>query len=255
MPERHIDELTASMTLHKWEPDLQPARAVCDLFDYVEDVLFWIKNRSGFYCWANVPFLLNFAMRRRHDIVGKTDYDILPAHIAAQVRADDELVFTGQSIINRIELVGRFDHTARWCVTFKTPLCNPDGQVIGAAGITRPLKSGSDDWQSLPLGRVACYMSEHFREPIDNTHLAQLAGLSERTFERQFRRHYGLSPQQYIRRLRVRLACRDLVYSDHPIGRIAVEHGFTDQSHFTREFREEVGETPGDYRKAFRGSP
>ncbi|MEW6305962.1 MAG: helix-turn-helix domain-containing protein [Verrucomicrobiota bacterium] len=247
----HVTTLTASLAFENWEPELQPARAVCELFDHVDDVLFWIKNRAGFYCWANATFLRTYEMKRRQDIVGKTDYDISPAHIAAQFRADDELVFNGECINNRIELLGRYDHTACWCVTFKQPLRNAEGQIIGAAGITRRVKPDGQDWQSFPLGKVAGYISEHFHDPLDNHQLARLAGLSGRTFERQFRRHYGVSPQQYLRRLRVRLACHALVYTGHSIGRIAVDHGFTDQSHFTREFREEIGQTPGDYRKGF----
>ena len=162
------------------------------------------------------------------------------------------MVFTGRSVLNRIELVGRFDHTARWCVTCKLPLRDVEGSIIGAAGITRPIKSGGEDWLGMPLGKVVGFISQHFREPLDNAQLAGVAALSERTFERRFRQHYRLSPQQYIKRLRVRMACHALVYSDLPIGSVAVDHGFADQSHVTREFRELIGETPGEYRKAFR---
>lgn len=244
--------LADALTFARWDKDLRPARAVCEMFDFVAEVLFWVKNRDGLYCWVNIPFLLNYALDRREDIVGKTDFNLSPAHIAAQFRADDDLVFAGQSVVNRIELVGRFDHTARWCATSKLPLRDTHGRVIGAAGLTRPLKSGGEDWLGMPLGKVACHISEHFHEPLDNVALARLAGLSERTFERQFRAHYGLTPQQYVRRLRVRIACHALVHGDLPIGQIAMEHGFADQSHFTREFRELLGATPGDYRKNFR---
>ena len=92
---------------------LGPARAVCELFDFLEDVVFWIKDPAGRYCWANVANLLNLGLNRREDIVGKTDFDLLPAHVAAQFRTDDERVLAGQSILKRVELIGRFDHTAR----------------------------------------------------------------------------------------------------------------------------------------------
>lgn len=186
---------------------LGPARAVCELFEFLEDVVFWIKDPAGRYCWANVANLLNLGLNRREDIVGKTDFDLLPAHIAAQFRADDERVLAGQSILKRVELIGRFDHTARWSVTFKLPLRNTRGRIIGTAGITRPLKPGGEKWRGMPLGDVIGFISDHFREAIDNRELARAAGLSERTFERQFRCHYGLSPQQYIKRVRVRMAC------------------------------------------------
>lgn len=158
----------------------------------------------------------------------------------------------GQTIAHRIELIGGFDHTARWSVTFKLPLRDARGRIVGTAGITRPMKSGGEAWHGLPLGSVISHVRDHFREPLDNAQLARVAGLSQRTLERRFRRHYGLSPRQYIKRVRVRTACRALVYTDQSVASIAAEHGFPDQSYFTREFREVIGRTPRDYRKAFR---
>jgi AraC-like DNA-binding protein len=243
-----------SLAAQVWNRELQPARAVCELFDYLEDVQFWIKDRTGHYRWVNVACLLNYGLGRRDEMVGKTDDDLSPAHIAAQFRSDDELVLGGKTVVNRIELVGRFDHTARWCVTFKLPLRDGKGEIIATAGITRPVKSGGDDWEGMPLGKTVGYIAEHYCEPLPNGQLARMAGLSERAFERQFRRHYGLSPQQYIKRLRVRTACHALVHTDRSIAVIAVEHGFADQSYFTREFRELVGATPRAYRQSFRES-
>jgi AraC-like DNA-binding protein len=227
-------------------------RAVCELFDFLEDVVFWIKDRAGRYRWINAANFLNLGLSRREDVLGKTDFDLLPAHLAAQFRADDERVLHGQVIVNRVELIGGFEHTARWSVTFKLPLRDARGRIVGTVGITRPLKSGGEDWHGMPLGGVIGYVRDRFREPLDNAQLARVAGLSQRTFERRFRRHYGLSPQQYIKRVRVRTACRALVYSDQSIAAIAAEHGFPDQSYFTREFRDVVGQTPSDYRKAFK---
>lgn len=226
------------------------AWAVCELLDFLEDVVFWIKDRRGRYVWVNAANFLNLGLSRRDDVLGRTDFDLLPAHIASQFRADDERVLAGDAIANRVELIGRFDHTARWSVTFKLPVRDRRGRIVGTAGVTRPLKAGAD-LRDLPLGAVIDFIRDRFREPLDNVRLAKLAGLSQRAFERRFRRTYGLSPQQYLKRVRVRTACQALVYTDHPIARIASEHGFADQSYFTREFRDVVGSTPRDYRKSF----
>ena len=85
------------------------------LFDCVEDVLAWVKDRDGRYFWVNRAFLINYAMDRpRSDrradseaVVGKTDYDLSPTFLADQFRLDDEQVLTGKRIVNRIELVGQ----------------------------------------------------------------------------------------------------------------------------------------------------
>src|ERR1700688_104890 len=129
------------MSLHlHWLP-------LAELFDCVEDVLAWVKDRDGRYRWVNRAFLINFAMDDRHgsgavgpqDIVGKTDYDLSPAFLADQFRLDDEYVLSGKRIVNRIEMVGQPDGLTVWNVTNKIPLVDDDGAVIGTAGITRRL--------------------------------------------------------------------------------------------------------------------
>jgi AraC-like DNA-binding protein len=227
----------------------------CELFDFLPEVQFWIKDRGGRYEWVNVEFLLNYALERREDVVGRTDFDLSPPHLAAQYDADDQLVLAGSPVINRVELVGRFDHTARWCLTTKLPVRNERRRVTGTIGMTRPILEGSvQDWAAMPLGRVIEHISKHYREPLGNEELARLACLSVRAFERQFRTHYRQSPHQYVMRLRVRMASHALVHGDAPIAAVAAEHGFADQSYFTREFRAVIGDTPAAYRQRYRRS-
>src|SRR3954468_13967250 len=78
----------------------------CELFDFLPEVQFWIKDRHGRYEWVNVEFLLNYALERREEVIGRTDFDLSPAHLAAQYDADDQLVLAGDPVINRVELVG-----------------------------------------------------------------------------------------------------------------------------------------------------
>jgi hypothetical protein len=100
------------------------------LFDCVEDVLVWIKDRDGRYCWVNRAFLINYAMDRSRSetragsegVLGKTDYDLSPAFLADQFRLDDEQVLTGKRIVNRIELVGQPEGLTVWSVTNKIPI-------------------------------------------------------------------------------------------------------------------------------------
>jgi transcriptional regulator GlxA family with amidase domain len=81
--------------------------------------------------------------------------------------------------------------------------------------------------------------------------MAKAAGTSVRGLERAFLRDYGLSPQQYLRRLRMQTACQLLVSSSLALAQVADRCGFADQSHFTRDFRSLTGVTPRAYRLAF----
>ena len=115
------------------------APEVIELFDYLEDTPLWMKDEAGHYEWVNVAFLLNFGVKTRAEIIGRTDYDFCGEVLANQYRIDDERVLRGERILSRVELVGRFDHTARWCVTSKVPLRDVKGKIVGTAGVTRPL--------------------------------------------------------------------------------------------------------------------
>jgi AraC family transcriptional regulator len=64
-----------------------------------------------------------------------------------------------------------------------------------------------------------------------------------------FRRHFGCTVGEYVRRQRVALACRHLAGSDTPLADVALLAGFADQSHFTRTFKRQLGFTPAAYRK------
>lgn len=76
------------------------------------------------------------------------------------------------------------------------------------------------------------------------TDLAREAGVHRVHVARTFRDHYGMSVTAYARKLRVHAALTMLATSTMPLSRLALESGYADQSHFTREIRAAVGATP-----------
>lgn len=223
------------------------------LCDTLENAQCWVKDRRNRYCWVNRAFLLNYSLERAEQVVGKTDFDFSPPHLADQFRLDDDRVLRGETISARVELVGRFDHTAAWSVTHKIPIRDTRGRITGSAGITRPASNTAiSDVQDAALGRVIAMIRDDCSAAWSNRALAQAAHLSVRAFERRFQAVFHVTPQQYIRTLRVRLSCHALVYSGETLAAIARRHGFAGQSHFTREYRRVTGMTPGAYRQQFR---
>lgn len=72
--------------------------------------------------------------------------------------------------------------------------------------------------------------------------------VSERTFERMFLRHVGITPRLYARICRFNTAMGQLKSNQHSkLTDIAFDNGFADQSHFIRTFKEFTGLTPGEY--------
>ena len=66
-----------------------------------------------------------------------------------------------------------------------------------------------------------------------------------------FRRYYGTTIGDYVRKRRIDFACAQILDSNRPLTEIAVSSGFFDQSHFSRTFKQVVGVTPSEYRFAF----
>lgn len=84
--------------------------------------------------------------------------------------------------------------------------------------------------------------------------LAASAGVHPTHLARTFRRFHGRSLGDYVAGLRIQRACRALGATDDSLAAIAADAGFTDQSHFTRSFRDALGTTPARYRRLHRAA-
>jgi AraC family transcriptional regulator len=79
--------------------------------------------------------------------------------------------------------------------------------------------------------------------------LAVAAGVHPVYLARVFRRAYGVPVTEYARGLRVRAAADRVASTALPLARVALEAGFADQAHLTRELRRATGLTPGALRR------
>ena len=125
----------------------------------------------------------------------------------------------------------------------------PEGELREAiAGFLEEcIGSGATESVSPPstVARDACrYLLESLGEGVAVDELAFSAGLSEYYFSRLFRAETGMSPHAWHLQARARAAV-DLLLESIPIQQVALDLGFSDQSHFTRVFRRAVGVPPG----------
>ncbi len=231
-----------------------------ELLDFLPDVLAWVKDRQGRYLWVNRAFLIQYSLDHPSEnefatvenILGKTDYDLSPAFLADQFRHDDEQVLAGHRIINRLERLGETEGTTVWNITDKIPVVDAKGAIIGTAGITRAAGPAGRLEATAGFGPALAYMRTHFHREITNRHLASISNMSLRAFERQFGAAFHLTPQKFLRKLRLRIASRALIFTDETLSEIALQCGFADQSHFSREFRRQFGRTPREYREHYK---
>ena len=88
--------------------------------------------------------------------------------------------------------------------------------------------------------------------PVTLAELARVAGVHRVHVARVFHRELGVTPAEYVRRLRFDRACRALAESDDPLTEVGLEAGYANQSHLTRDFRARLDTTPAAYRRAHR---
>lgn len=83
------------------------------------------------------------------------------------------------------------------------------------------------------------------------TQLCERFALTERSLQRLTRRRLGLSPKWLIRRRRLHEAVERLQRTEADLATLALDLGYTDQAHLTRDFRSATGFTPGRFAARF----
>jgi AraC-like DNA-binding protein len=80
--------------------------------------------------------------------------------------------------------------------------------------------------------------------------LEDLSGYTSRTLHRQFSQDTGMSPKTFCRIIRCQAAL-DTLNTQHDVSfsELALDLGFSDQSHFLRDFKKLVSTTPCDYQR------
>jgi AraC family transcriptional regulator len=102
------------------------------------------------------------------------------------------------------------------------------------------------------LRNARAVLHDRYADPLSLNDIADAIGIEPERLASGFRRAYGESLGDYLRRIRVNAAARLLATTDEPISWVAGETGFADQSHLTRWFGRYLETTPGRYRGAAR---
>jgi AraC-like DNA-binding protein len=122
-------------------------------------------------------------------------------------------------------------------------------QAIGAAARALPYRAAA-----VPLRwyeRATAYIESNLTRRLHVDEVAGAVGVAPSTLHAGFTRHAGVAVHAYISRRRLTRAAAELLESTASISDIALGHGFTDQAHFSRRFKEVFGTTPREYRRAY----
>lgn len=221
------------------------------LFDHMSDTSFFIKDLEGRYLSVNDGVIERVGLTSKSQALGKTAYELYPAHMAERYeRQDERVIRTGQSVIDNLDMTVYPDGSAGWALTQKLPLRDRSGKIIALATYSRdlvePSKAGLID---AAFADTIDYIQTHYQEHLWVEDLANKAGLSLTQFDRRMKRIFGISALQFIIKTRIDAVSHALAHSDKPIADIAQEAGFCDQSALSRQFKLVTGLNPRQYRQ------
>jgi two-component system, NarL family, sensor histidine kinase UhpB len=109
-------------------------RGMLDNFPY----LVWFKNTQGKFQIVNQTFATAAGKATPADVIGLDDFDVWPHELAARYVADDHEVIQTQErklVEEEISMNGE----NRWVETFKSPVFDAEGKVIGSTGLARDI--------------------------------------------------------------------------------------------------------------------
>ncbi len=221
------------------------------LFNHLPDIYFFAKDLEGRFVMANDLFVRQCGAAGEADIIGKNDFDFFPPGRAESYVKDDRHVMeTGRSIVDRVELAPDPGNSINWFITTKVPLYSSTGEIIGLAGTARDIvRAGLALRPYAEMRPVLEFVRDHYARAIEVAELSALVHLSVSQFERRFRKVFQIAPLRHVMNVRVRAACLRLSATNDTIAAIALDCGFYDHAHFSRNFRRIIGMTPREYRR------
>jgi AraC family transcriptional regulator len=172
---------------------------------------------------------------------------------------------------NRVELIPQFAafdpliHQIGLSLKADIKAGYPTGRIFGESAATmlaarllqqhsvRTPKLASDEngLSSYTLRQVLDYVRSHLSQDLSIIDLAQVAGMSPYYFMRMFKKSIHVTFHQYVIQIRIDRAKELLRSRELSIADIALQCGFTNQSHFTNVFRQITDTTPKAYQRDF----
>ena len=98
------------------------------------------------------------------------------------------------------------------------------------------------------LVRAEELLRESYCESLTLEGIASQVQVHPVHLSRVFRKKWGCTLGEFVHRLRIQFACRQMAEGDLPLGVLAAAAGFADQSHFGRVFKVYTGQAPAEFR-------
>jgi AraC-like DNA-binding protein len=100
------------------------------------------------------------------------------------------------------------------------------------------------------IAAAIAYLEANYQEPLPMTDLARVTGYGRARLFQIFKQSTGMTPNDYLQRLRVNKARELLAGTKRTITDIAHDSGFSSSQYFSNVFRKYAGTTPSRFRSA-----
>ncbi|BAP67149.1 AraC family transcriptional regulator [Acinetobacter baumannii] len=239
-----IPKLTTTL-----EDFLKNLESIEPLFDALSSVVFFIKNTEARYVFVNQTLVNRCGLKDKTAILGKTSSEVFPHSLGKIYTSQDlQVIRRGKKLTEQLELHLYAKNQSGWCLTYKEPLFDADGNLVGIAGISNDLNVPENTHPAFyKMVQVEEYIKKNYAETITLANLTAIAGVSVAQLERYCKKIYHLTPRQMISKIRLQVAT-ELLTTDLPITQIGLRCGYTDHSAFCRQFKLHTGMSPTLYR-------
>ncbi len=104
------------------------------------------------------------------------------------------------------------------------------------------------------MRKVMAYIENNYRNPIDETTLAEKFGFSSTYFSKVFKKYINISYKEFLTKTRLSAAKKALLETDRCVTDIAMDCGFSDVRGLINAFKKYENTTPVKYRKPIKGT-
>ena len=223
------------------------------LYETLVNVMFCIKDANLTYVEVNTAFVRRTSRRSKREVIGRRASELFDSERGELYEAQDRRVLDiGEALRDELELIRRPDGRLGWYLTTKLVVQPASGQGAtpsGLVSVSRDLQTPTDEGVAVEsLQPFVNHVRQNLQAPLRSADLAAVVGCSVEQLDRRVRRVFGLSPKQYVLRVKVERAMELLTHSDAGLSDIAYEVGFYDQPDFSRRFVRATGRTPAQFR-------
>jgi AraC-like DNA-binding protein len=237
-------------------------RYVGDSVEEIDDIELVLVGSNVFHGWK-----LNTCTNKNiHEITIQFHNDLLDQHLLSRTimhpiremfeRSSKGIVFskeTAEILKPRLLKLLSLSKTNSFFELFSIlneMAISPNQRLLSSNSIH---KNTDNFYNSEKIKLVYNYIRDNFETKIKVKDIAAVVNMTEVSFSRFIKKRTGKTFVEYLNDLRIGYAARWLIEDNLSISEIAYKSGFNNFSNFNRNFKNNRGCTPTEYRKNFEG--